>query len=127
MQPVADFAFRNIHWECAPVVSPPDGVQLRNVCTLGYNIGAIQGGYLTRNGDAPQHLDDIATDLWWRQAVILYHAINHEGNRQRAYLFEAPGRDLYRFDDGTGYEGAIRAHQALQKARAQAKATMIES
>jgi hypothetical protein len=95
-----DFAFRNELWICAPVCTDVRG-------ETAYNVSALQAGYLTDKAR-----ERLVTDLWAREAAILYASLAAPAGGDTVYLIETDDGKLHAFAERASFDAAIKAHKA---------------
>jgi hypothetical protein len=109
LDPMPDFAYRNDHWESAPVTTDRQG-------RAAFNVMALNKGYLLSQGG--NSFDDIVTDLWHTQATLLYASLSDETPEGHAYIFQTQDGKIISFDTKEDFNAAVEADKSLRKSEA---------
>ncbi len=100
LDPMPDFAFRNELWVCAPLAEDHSGQP-------AVNLRGLTAGYLT----APDG-QSLVTELWERQAIVLYASMSDATPADHAWLFETTDGRLLSFPDADRFAAAVAADRA---------------
>ncbi|MEE8410119.1 MAG: hypothetical protein V3T05_10970 [Myxococcota bacterium] len=105
LDPMPDFAYRQDHWVCAPVTLDANG-------DVAYNVAGATAGYLTNKAR------NLITDLWQRQAAILYSSLSDATAENKAYVFENQEGHLVSFADSETFDAAVAADMKVRELEA---------
>lgn len=109
LDPMPDFAYRNDHWESAPVTTDSSG-------RTAFNVMALNKGYLLNQGG--NSFDDIVTDMWGTQATLLYASLTDETPAGQAYIFETQDGKIISFENEGDFKSAVDADTKLRESEA---------
>ncbi len=109
LDPMPDFAYRNDHWESAPVTTDRQG-------RAAFNVMALNKGYLLSQGG--NSFDDIVTDMWHTQATLLYASLSDETPEGQAYIFETQDGKVISFANKADFDAAVEADKSLRQSEA---------
>jgi hypothetical protein len=101
LDPMPDFAFRNEHWVCAPVVDAGRGQP-------AYNVAALEAGY-----GIDKARQRVVTDLWSRLALLLYAGLGVAATGAKVFVFETEGGEAVALAEAD-FEAAVKADVALR-------------
>jgi hypothetical protein len=107
LDPMPDFAYRNDHWESAPVTTDSQG-------RTAFNVMALDKGYLLSQGG--NSFDDIVTDMWHTQATLLYASLTDETPEGHAFIFQAQDGKIISFENQEDFNAAVEADKSLRSA-----------
>jgi hypothetical protein len=99
--PMADFAYRNERWVCAPATSDEQG-------TPAYNASALEGGYLVDKGRSK-----VIAALWRRLATLVYASLSAPAGAEPVRLFETRDGELRAFAHAASFQAAIAADRPV--------------
>jgi len=109
LDPMPDFAYRNDHWESAPVTTDSQG-------RTAFNVMALDKGYLLSEGG--NSFDDIVTDMWHTQATLLYASLSDETPEGQAFIFQTQDGKIISFNSQEDFNAAVEADKSLRSTEA---------